>query len=176
MDIPQSIIIRSAIDHDLETLVGFSAALAIETEGRHLNETLLRAGISELLKSPRLGSFFVAEIPGVNPCRTVGQVMITYEWSDWRNATFWWLQSVYVDPSWRRRGIYRSMYHYIVTQAKREANVCGIRLYVEQSNKVAQSVYQQVGLSSAGYLVYEEDFVINRHQSAPGLSEESGNA
>jgi ribosomal protein S18 acetylase RimI-like enzyme len=93
----------------------------------------------------------------------VGQLMITYEWSDWRNGLFWWIQSVYVDPAWRRRGVFRSMHEAVVSQAKADRKVCGIRLYVEQENETAQAVYQRLGLSLSGYKVYEQDFVLAPH-------------
>jgi ribosomal protein S18 acetylase RimI-like enzyme len=86
--------------------------------------------------------------------------MITYEWSDWRNGVFWWIQSVYVDPAWRRQGVFRRMHDAIVGQAKADPRVCGIRLYVEQDNRTAQTVYQRVGLSPSAYAVYEKDFVL----------------
>jgi len=92
--------------------------------------------------------------------------MITFEWSDWRNAVFWWVQSVYVAPAWRRQGIYRTMHDHIVAQAKADSQVCGIRLYVEQENRVAQTVYQRVGLAPSAYAVYEQDFVLARRISS----------
>jgi ribosomal protein S18 acetylase RimI-like enzyme len=93
-------------------------------------------------------------------------LMVTYEWSDWRNGTFWWVQSVYVDPGWRRKGAYRSMHEYIVTKAKADPAVCGIRLYVEQNNQAAQRVYESVGLAPSGYWVYERDFVLGTRPSS----------
>lgn len=105
----------------------------------------------------------VAEAPQINPPQLIGQLMITFEWSDWRNAVFWWVQSVYVAPAWRRRGVYRLMHDHIVAQAKADPKVCGIRLYVERDNRTAQTVYQRVGLAPSAYTVYEQDFVLARH-------------
>ena len=90
--------------------------------------------------------------------------MVTYEWSDWRNGTFWWIQSVYVDPAWRCRGVYRTLHDYTLARAQADPQVCGIRLYVEQANHTAQTIYQRVGLAPSGYAVYERDFVLARHR------------
>jgi ribosomal protein S18 acetylase RimI-like enzyme len=90
--------------------------------------------------------------------------MVTYEWSDWRNGLFWWVQSVYVAPAWRRRGVYRTIHDYTMARAQADPQVCGIRLYVEQENRTAQTVYQRVGLAPSGYAVYEQDFVLARHR------------
>lgn len=165
------LIIRQATAADLESLVAFSKAMALETEGRKLDEARLREGTRSLLNSPAHGFYMIAEARNINPPQLVGQLMITYEWSDWRNGTFWWIQSVYVDPAWRRRGIYRFMHNQIVVQAKANANVCGIRLYVEQDNRTAQTVYERVGLVRSVYQVYEQDFVLARHD---GVSKGKG--
>jgi len=88
--------------------------------------------------------------------------MITYEWSDWRNGVFWWIQSVYVDPAWRRRGVFRRMHDAVMASAKAAPNICGVRLYVEQDNQTAQMVYQRLGLSPSTYKVFEQDFILVR--------------
>jgi ribosomal protein S18 acetylase RimI-like enzyme len=90
--------------------------------------------------------------------------MVTYEWSDWRNGVFWWVQSVYVAPAWRRHGVYRTIHDYTMARAQADPQVCGIRLYVEQDNLTAQTVYQRVGLAPSSYAVYEQDFVLERHR------------
>lgn len=158
--------VRQAGPQDRELLVEFSAAMARETEERQLNLARLRKGTRALLASAERGFFIVAERHEGGRRRPVGQLMVTYEWSDWRNGTFWWVQSVYVDPAWRRRGVYRSMHEYIVTKAKADPTVCGIRLYVEQNNQAAQSVYQRVGLAPSGYWVFEQDFVLGARVSS----------
>ena len=89
----------------------------------------------------------------------IGQLLVTYEWSDWRDATFWWIQSLYVHPDWRRRGVYRRMHEYIRQQARSRSDVCGLRLYVEAGNTGAQAAYRQTGLFSSSYRIIEEDFV-----------------
>ena len=150
--------IRPAQEADIETLITYNAALAKETEGKTLCHSTLRAGIRSLLHRPSLGSYIVAEIPDSGNKQLIGQLMITYEWSDWRNGMIWWIQSVYVDPPHRRQGIYRALHQYVIEKAQREPGICGIRLYVEQNNATAKAAYQTVGLSHAGYLVYETIF------------------
>ena len=88
--------------------------------------------------------------------------MVTYEWSEWRNGTFWWIQSVYVDPAWRRQGVFRRMHDTVLATAKADSGVCGVRLYVERSNVAAQTVYKRVGLIPSAYEVFEDDFVLPR--------------
>ncbi|WP_455244001.1 GNAT family N-acetyltransferase [Petrachloros mirabilis] len=153
------IVVRVAGEADVEEIVAFSAAMALETEGRQLDVTTLRAGTLSLLATPEHGFFMVAEALRAKSRQLVGQTMITYEWSDWRNGMFWWVQSVYVHPDWRRQGVYRRMYETILTRAKSRPGVCGIRLYVEQENHKAQTVYQRVGLAPSAYIVYEKDFI-----------------
>jgi GNAT superfamily N-acetyltransferase len=140
MSLPNQLIIRAANLDDVESIITFSAAMALETENRQLNVARLREGTLSL----------------------IGQLMITYEWSDWRNGVFWWIQSVYVDPAWRRRGVFRRIHEAVVSQAKADVKVCGLRLYVEQDNHTAEAVYQRVGLKRSVYKVYEEDFVLSR--------------
>ncbi len=155
--------VRAATRGDLEVLVNFSAAMAMETEGRELDRDRLRRGVLAVLESSAHGYYLVSERTDEAGSRTIlGQLLVTYEWSDWRNATFWWIQSVYVEPRWRRQGVYRRMHRYVVQSAKARQDVCGVRLYVAQHNEAAQHVYREVGLTPAGYLVFEEDFVLSR--------------
>ena len=154
------LIIRRATGEDLDTLVRFSAAMALETEGRRLDESRLRQGTRAVLESPARGFYTVAELTDRSPRLVVGQLLVTFEWSDWRNATFWWIQSVYVDSAWRRRGVYRRMHEGILQQARQEGDVCGVRLYVEGENAVAKTVYTKVGLNASSYHVFEEDFIL----------------
>lgn len=143
--------------------MSFGLAMAQETEGRVLDRNRLRQGIQAVLDSSTRGYYVVCELqdpPG--PGIVIGQVLITYEWSDWRNGNFWWIQSVYVHPEWRRQGVYRRMHEYILQSARERSDVCGVRLYVEAHNKTAQRAYRQVGLTPAGYLVLEKDFVLPR--------------
>lgn len=158
------LLVRPARPDDLDVLVDFSAAMALETEGRHLDRDRLRQGTRAVFDLPARGFYVVAELPASAGPKVVGQLLITFEWSDWRNATFWWIQSVYVDPGCRRQGVYRAMHRYILGQAHARPDVCGLRLYVEGENKVAKAVYERVGLSPSRYDVFENDFVlIKRH-------------
>jgi ribosomal protein S18 acetylase RimI-like enzyme len=154
--------IRLARPEDVLTIASFSAAMALETEGRHLDLERLHKGTIALLESTDRGFYMVAEIEQTGDRQLLGQLMITYEWSDWRNGTFWWIQSVYVAPQWRRRGVYSSMHKYIMALAQADPQVCGIRLYVEQENRTAQTVYSRVGLSLSRYKVFEEDLVLTK--------------
>lgn len=157
--------IRPATVDDVRTIVGFNTAMALETEQRRLDLDRLRDGTLALLTHRQHGFYIVAET-SIETVRTaVGQLMITFEWSDWRNGVFWWLQSVYVTPEWRRRGVYRAMHEHIAARAKSDPQVCGIRLYVEHQNRNAQTVYQRVGLRPAVYTVYEHDFVLGHTAS-----------
>ncbi|HJU03582.1 MAG TPA: GNAT family N-acetyltransferase [Nitrospiraceae bacterium] len=159
MPIAHRLQIRPAAREDLDTLVRFSHAMAQETEGRDLEWERLRQGTFAVLESSAKGFYLVAELCGETPA-VVGQLLITYEWSDWRNATFWWIQSVYVDPSRRRQGVYRRLYEDVVNRARAQPDVCGIRLYVERDNQVAQSVYRMLNLRQTHYQIWEVDFVL----------------
>ena len=143
-------------------LVAANAAMAWETEGRRLEEDRLRSGTSALLEFPTHGFYLVAEMPHDQSGLVVGQLLVTYEWSDWRNANFWWLQSVYVHPEWRRCGVFRRLYQFVVDEVRARSDVCGIRLYVEQDNTIAQAVYEKMDFSSTSYLIFEDDFVLPR--------------
>ena len=161
--------VRLAKPEDAATIESFSAAMALETEGRHLDLDRLHDGTIALLHSPDRGFFMVAELKQAEDPLLLGQLMITYEWSDWRNGAFWWIQSVYVDPAWRRKGVYRTMHQHVLREAKARKDVCGVRLYVEQDNQRAQQVYHRVGLSPSSYQVFEEDFVLAKRARASKL-------
>lgn len=154
-----SILVRAARLEDVETIASFSAAMALETEGRRLDFDRLRRGTLSLLNSPAYGCFHVAELCGAPSSKLIAQLMITYEWSDWRNGVFWWIQSVYVDPAWRRQGVFRRMHETVLASAKNRPDVCGVRLYVEETNHIAQAAYRRVGLTPSSYAVYEKDFL-----------------
>ena len=157
-------IVRPARPEDVATLVTFSAAMARETEGRTLDLERLRRGTQAVLAASERGFYLVAEQAGEPAGRLIGQLMVTYEWSDWRNASFWWIQSVYVNPSWRRQGVYRRMHEFVLQLARSRSDVCGVRLYVERNNAVAQTTYDHVGLVRSGYLVFEDDFVLSKKE------------
>lgn len=157
---PLNIRIRHATIKDVQAVVEFNTALASETEGKQLERSRLEQGVKAILDDPHHGFYLIAEHVASNTA--IGQLLITYEWSDWRNAVFWWLQSVYVHKSWRRRGVFRRLYQYVMEEAENQKTVAGVRLYVEQENQLAQQVYQELGLLPAGYHVYELDFVLSR--------------
>ncbi len=130
--------------------------MARETEGKTLDETLLRKGVESVFQSSDKGLYLIAEAEGV----AVGGLLITYEWSDWRNATFWWIQSVYVDSNWRRKGVYRALHDHVLEAARATDGVCGVRLYVDRDNHGAQQTYQSLGMTKSHYDMYEVDFVL----------------
>ncbi|NKE69474.1 GNAT family N-acetyltransferase [Candidatus Manganitrophus noduliformans] len=148
--------IRPAVEEDTERLVAFNRAMAKETEGLDLPMETVSAGVAALLKQPQYGFYLVAEING----EVVGGLMVTYEWSDWRDGLFWWLQSVYVLPSQRGKGIYKRLYAAVKRRAIERGDVCGFRLYVERENRRAQETYRALGMAETHYKIYEE--LLNR--------------
>ncbi len=149
--------IRLAGPADLDTVARFNALLAEESEGLELDMDRLRSGVSAMLRDQSLGFYLIAEAGQ----EAIGQLALTYEWSDWRNGMFWWLQSVYVRPEHRRQGVLRALYEHMLRLAD-ERGVCGVRLYVERDNRPAQKAYDSLGLSRAVFHMYENDFVIDR--------------
>lgn len=162
--------VRPARPEDVDQLVAFSAAMAFETEGRTLDRDLLRQGTLAVLHSSEKGFYLVAEGAQEAKHPIIGQLMVTYEWSDWRNAMFWWIQSVYVHPEWRGRGVYRQIHESVVSEARSRPDVCGVRLYVEADNTTAQMVYRRVGMSPSSYCVFEKDFVLPKKQGCSDSS------
>ena len=154
--------VRLARPEDAATIASFSSAMAFETEGRRLDLDRLNLGTIALIEAPARGFFIVAEHEQGDRRQLLGQLMVTYEWSDWRNGAFWWIQSVYVDPAWRRQSVFRRMHDTVMATAKTSPNVCGVRLYVEESNRAAQAVYRRVGLTPSSYAIFETDFVLAR--------------
>jgi ribosomal protein S18 acetylase RimI-like enzyme len=113
--------------------------------------------VENLLRDERYGFYVVAEYCASADSREVaGSLMVTYEWSDWRNGVFWWIQSVYVKPEFRRQGVYRRLYEFIKQRAAQESNVCGFRLYVEKENRIAQATYERLGMTETYYKMFEE--------------------
>jgi GNAT superfamily N-acetyltransferase len=142
--------IRLATSADIDVLVEFNAAMARETEEKTLDSAVLRAGVAAVLAEPRRGFYLAAECAG----EIAGCLMITYEWSDWRNGDWWWLQSVYVRPGHRRRGVFRALYAAVERRAAATADVIGVRLYVEQDNHRAQQTYAALGMHEEQYRMY----------------------
>jgi len=144
--------VRLGTAADTETLVKFNIAMALETEGIELPAAVVTAGVRAMLSDPQRGFYAVAESRGAS----VGALMVTAEWSDWRNGFFWWIQSVYIVPTHRRRGIYRSLYQFVKEHAAGATQVCGFRLYVEQENDAAKQTYRTLGMVPTSYELYEE--------------------
>ena len=151
--------IRRAISSDAPVIAAFNAAMARETEHLELDPIRLLTGVEAVLADPAKGFYTVAE-SGAG--QVIGQLMITFEWSDWRNGNFWWIQSVYVDAPARGTGVYKRLYEYIRHAAAEAGNVCGLRLYVERDNTRAQEVYRRQGMQATAYQMFEVDFVIGR--------------
>ena len=161
-----SIRIRTAQREDLDALVDFSVALALESEGVRLDRATVTKGITAVLKDPTKATYYVAE------CRTesgayalAGQLMITYEWSDWRNGTFLWIQSVFVGSEFRRKGVFRALYGHVIERPS-EPDVCGVRLYVHHSNENARQTYLNLGMIDAGYSILETQDALLPTESA----------
>lgn len=145
--------IRLAERSDTGSLVEFNQAMALETEGKKLEDEKIASGVAAVFGDPNKGFYVVAE----DNDRIVGGLMVTYEWSDWRNAWFWWIQSVYILPEARGKGLYRRMYEFVKQRAAKAGDVCGFRLYVETDNLQAQKVYKSVGMSASHYVMFEEE-------------------
>jgi ribosomal protein S18 acetylase RimI-like enzyme len=143
--------IRKAEMHDAETLARNNCLMAKETENKNLDLNTVINGVKAVIKDPHKGFFLVATIKG----EIVGQLLTTYDWSDWRNKHFLWIQSVYVPEPHRKQGIYSSLYHYLKDLATERKDVAGLRLYVEKNNETAQRTYERLGMHDPGYLMYE---------------------
>lgn len=148
------VIVRSATLDDTETIASFNRAMAWETEAKELVPETILAGVRSFLDRPDYGFYFVAECDG----KLAGCLMVTFEWSDWRNGLFWWIQSVYVHPDFRRLGVFRALYETVEKNAKTNPGVCGLRLYVEHENHAAQETYRKMGMIETHYLIYESEF------------------
>lgn len=155
--------VRPGADADADTIASFNRAMALETEGRDIPRERLAAGVRGMLARPHYGFYAVAEADG----EAAGCLMVTYEWSDWRNGLFWWIQSVYVEARFRRRGVYRALYDWVrahAAAAEGDERCCGFRLYVEKDNHAAQRTYSALGMRRCDYLMYEEE---RRPESVP---------
>ncbi len=144
--------IRLAKKEDAAALVEFNQAMALETEGRRLDSQVLKSGVETVFQSDDKGFYVVAEDAG----KIVGGLMVTFEWSDWRDGWFWWIQSVYILPEARGKKIYSRLYEFVKTEARARKDVRGFRLYVEKENLHAQTVYEKLGMEASHYLMYEE--------------------
>jgi len=146
--------IRRATIEDTNVIVEFNTLLAEETEHRKLEKKALLPGVKAVLTDATKGVYFLAE----ENKTLVGQLMITYEWSDWRNGNFWWIQSVYVRKEFRELGVFRTLYGHVEELARKRKDVCGLRLYVEHENERAQKTYEKMGMRRSVYQMFEKDF------------------
>ena len=146
--------VRPATFADLDTIVDFNLAMARESEDKGLDPARLRRGVTSLLQTAGDGFYLMADVGG----KPAGSLMVTYEWSDWRDGRFWWIQSVYVAPEQRRQGVYRAMHDRVRTLAHEDGRACGIRLYVERENSGAMATYEALGMVQTHYRLYEEEF------------------
>jgi len=146
--------IRDAVPTDADTIADFNNRLAEETEARTLVPELIGGGVAALLADPSKGHYWVAE----SGDQVIGQIGISFEWSDWRNGMMWWIQSVYVHKNHRRKGAYSSLYQHVESLARNDPEVIGIRLYVEKNNDRAQSTYAKLGMNKTHYQIMQTFF------------------
>lgn len=150
--------VRLATREDAAFLAEGNARMAWETESLQLDAVRLRAGVEAVFDDPARGFYLIAEMDG----EPAGQMMITYEWSDWRNGVFWWIQSVYTLPEFRGRGAFKALYAEAESLARNAGNVCGLRLYVDTHNEAAQGTYQRCGMRQTTYRMFEVDYIVVR--------------
>nr|WP_319511681.1 GNAT family N-acetyltransferase [uncultured Draconibacterium sp.] len=143
--------IRQATQEDHKSLVDFQLAMAHETEGIELHRPTVELGVQAVLNDSAKGNYYVAETNG----QVVASLLTTFEWSDWRNGTILWIQSVYVKPAFRRNGVYRKMYAHIKELVKQNNNLNGIRLYADKTNLPAQKTYENLGMNQDHYTMFE---------------------
>lgn len=144
---------REARESDALSIARNNIQLALETEGKHLEEIGALRGVEIVLSDSNRGFYLIVEDDG----KMIGQCLVTREWSDWRNGYFWWVQSVYVDKDWRDKGIFSSIFDEIHSMARERIDVIGLRLYVDQENTSAREVYQKLGMKESRYVMYEMD-------------------
>ena len=145
--------IRKAKLEDLDIIVEYNYNLAYETENKELDKEILTKGVRNIIQDENKGIYHVCEIDG----KVVGQIMYTCEWSDWRNGTFLWIQSAYVNKEFRGMGVFKALYKFIRDIAENDNNICGIRLYVEKENTIAKKTYKNIGMKECNYYIYEYD-------------------
>lgn len=144
--------VRRAVAGDWALIVEFNRLLAAESEGLELDLEALGRGVRAVLDDPARGVYFIAEAGGA----AVGQVQVTFEWSDWGNGWFWWMQSVYVQPAQRRRGVLRALFDHVTKEASERGDVLGLRLYVVRGNESAIEAYTRLGMEGSEYAIYEK--------------------
>ena len=152
------ILVRPARTDDIAHLAAWAIAMALETEHKRLDQKTVEGGVRAVFDDPGRGRYFIAERTTGDDAVAIGTLMLTHEWSDWRCGDWWWIQSVYVAPDFRRRGAYRALYEHVRALAEVTPRVCGLRLYVERGNVKAQRTYRNMGMHDAGYRMYETEF------------------
>ena len=145
--------VRKATIKDIQSIARFNQTMSLETESKSLSSDLIIPGVTYLVEHPEAGFYLVAETQG----QLSGCLGITYEWSDWRNGLFWWIQSVFVEPDFRRQSVFTSMYEQVSDLAKQD-NACGLRLYVEKENTQAQATYKKLDMIETHYRLMEIEF------------------
>ncbi|HWQ65995.1 MAG TPA: GNAT family N-acetyltransferase [Methanospirillum sp.] len=148
------IVIRPAAPEDTEEIIRNTERMAMESEGRLLNPERVRAGVTHLIHDHSRGFYLIADVDGM----LAGQLMVTYEWSDWHCGDYWWIQSVYIAPHLRRKGIFTTLYQNIIKRATESEQVVGVRLYVETENHTAKKTYQTLGMNQTQYEMFESQF------------------
>ena len=148
--------LRAAQVTDIERIADFNAAMALETEHKVLDMAILRDGVAAVFAEPAHGFYRVVEVDG----EVVAACLITYEWSDWRNGRWWWLQSVYVQPEFRGRGVFSALYRQLRAEAANTSGICGLRLYVEADNARARGVYVALGMHEEPYRMLQDSFSV----------------
>lgn len=144
-------LVRIANKDDISAIVQFQLAMAFETENIELDKTTVEKGVSAVLDDASKGKYYIAEKKG----KIIGSLLTTFEWSDWRNGTVLWIQSVYILPEFRRKGVYSQMYSYIKNLVLEDASLNGIRLYADKENKIAHKTYRKLGMSPDHYVTFE---------------------
>ena len=152
--ISQGISIRKAGFEDIEKIADYNVQMAKETEDKTLDRTVVIKGVKAVVEDPHKGFYLVAEKKD-NGKDVVGQLMITFEWSDWRNKCFWWIQSVFVDRRYRNQKIFTSLYEEIKRLIKSREDICGLKLYVKEHNESAKKVYEALGMNRTSYEIFE---------------------
>jgi ribosomal protein S18 acetylase RimI-like enzyme len=143
--------IRLAIEEDTEVICGFQMKMALETEDLQLNEETVHSGVLNVFRDPSKGKYFVA----VEDQKVIASTLLTNEWSDWRNQWFLWIQSVYVLPEYRGKGVFRNMYETIKEMVRADDNIAGLKLYVDSENESAIATYKAIGMDGEHYKLFE---------------------
>lgn len=143
--------IRLALEEDSNVITDFQLKMALETEGIQLEKEKVKSGVSSVFRDPAKGKYFVA----VEEEKIIASTLLTYEWSDWRNQWFLWIQSVYVIPEKRGKGVFRMMYDHIKKMVMNDDEIAGLKLYVDNDNLIAIKTYKAIGMDGEHYKLFE---------------------